>query len=708
MFNESQQRYLVSRLRSIDEMLSEASERLEPAGGRAFATIKPDATPAQRKVLGDYLAQLRFALKRFMLAQQLRDERTPTSGLWSFRTSIEFALIAVEELRPKYWRGYGDVDAESAAAAERFAAELTTLLRRIEGYLVRGEGGGLAARLAELGAAREELKLLRELERIIFSHGLTELRASLEVLVERAASSRFEIAVLGRVSAGKSSLLNWWLGRALLPTGVTPVTAVPTRIVHGDTARARIKTATAAGSSLEVPLEQLDAYVTERGNPGNAKRVLELLVETPAERLRGGICLVDTPGLGSLATSGAAQTLEYLPRCDLGILLVEAGAPVSQEDVDVARAVLDGGSDLLLVVSKADQLSSADLQQALAYVREQFQSRLAIPLSPQPVSCIGAQTRLAAEWFERELAPRLADHHEQASRILRRKIAALRESVIAVLAARLAPKGGKGSGSARGEASSGPGMIERGADITDPAARRERIGQVRSDLERARFQLRDLRMRLTEFAASVAGAAASELARCWLGAARGEEIIAERVARAVARRADEAGHAVARMLTELREELAEALERSGSGSESAEELPRPRGRPMFDSAAIPRLSRYERPGWLPRLSFAAGALARARIRRTMLAALEGRLAAYGEALCHWGMRYLEELEPRFDAAVALCESTERFASDPSLAAEAGSDARRDLELLENWPSDAASRAARPEPLASAGGAASSC
>ena len=143
MFNESQRRYLLSRLLSIEETLSEGVERLAPSEpGRVFSTVSPDASPAQRKVLADYLAQLRFALRRFMFVQQLRDEvRTPGS-LWSFQTAVVFARIAAEELRPKYWRGYGEVDPDSAAAAERIAAELVTLLHRVEEYIAGGEGGG--------------------------------------------------------------------------------------------------------------------------------------------------------------------------------------------------------------------------------------------------------------------------------------------------------------------------------------------------------------------------------------------------------------------------------------------------------------------------------------------------------------------------------------------------------------------------------------
>jgi GTP-binding protein EngB required for normal cell division len=668
MFNENQQRYVISRLHSIDQMLGEAADQLEPTDrGRIFTTVSPDATPEQRKVLGDYLAQVRFALRRFMLTQQLHEERRPRSGLWSFRTTLEFARIAAEELRPRYWRGYGAVHPESAAAAERFAAELATLLRRIEDYLVRGEGGSLATRLSRLAGEQEELKLLRELERIISSYGFTELRAPLEILVDRAASPRFEIAVFGRVSAGKSSLLNWWLNRALLPTGITPVTTVPTRIIQGDRPRIRIKTVSGA---LDVALEHLDEYVTEAGNPANSKQILDILIQVPAERLRGGVCLVDTPGLGSLATAGAVQTLEYLPRCDLGILLLAAGAPLTLEDIDVARALVDSGCDLTVAVSKADQLSNVELEQALAYVRDQFQSALGVAPPIRPVSTLPSHEALALEWFERELAPRLAQHHTGAARVLRRKISVLRESVIAVLTARLAS----------------PSEYRTDSQPAIPV--QESIAQVRSDFEQVRSELLDLRLRLPAFAAHIVDAAATELARCWAEAARGDYAIGERVDKAIAHRADEAGHAVAQLLIALRDAIVRVLEQCGAEQEAVEELARPRGRPIFDLASLPKLRRYDRPLWLPRVPLLLRTLARARARDMILTPVEDQLGRHGEALCHWGMRYLDDLERKFDAGAALREGAERFESDGSWAADKANAARRDVELLRAWPAEA--------------------
>ncbi|MGH8149029.1 MAG: dynamin family protein [Steroidobacteraceae bacterium] len=683
MFNESQQRHLLSRLRDIDERLSEALARLEPVDpGSLFRPVVPDASPAERRILADFLAQVRFALRRFTLTQQLTDSYRPPGGLKSLRTAVVFAEIAAEELRPRYWRGYGEVDPGSAAAAERFAADLTALLRRMEGYVAHGKGGGVAARLGQLSGARDEIALLTHLERIIAAHGLAELRTPLEVLVDRAARPRFEIAVFGRVSAGKSSLLNWWLGQPWLPTGITPVTAVPTYIEHGDTARAHIERA--RGPPIDIPAAEVAPYITEQGHRGAAERIVSVRIEAPSERLEGGIRLVDTPGLGSVATAGVARTLEYLPQCDLGILLMEAGAPVAPDDLDVARALLHGGSEALLVLSKADRLGGPELEQSVAYVKSVFESELSTTFDVRPVSVAAGHTALAERWFEELLAPRLASHAETAAEALKRKTAVLKESVAALLEIRLRKS-----------------PEDLAPDTAAPA--HERIAQVRADLERVRSELLDLRPRAAHLADALAECAAQTLARSWSEAIRGESSLLERVERAIARRADEVGHTVARMLDELRVEMAQIIEQCGLrregprklGAEGARreadlELPEPRGRPVFDTeAALAARPRCAPPRWLPVGFLLARPIARLRVRRVMLAPLQGELRLYGEALQRWGATYLHDLQQRFDAAVAIAEGLARAGADGAMTGAAAQAARCDLERLRQWPASAA-------------------
>ncbi len=667
VFSPNHQRYLFSRFHYIDETLGEAIQALAPTDeGRIFKPLVPDATPAQRKILADYLTQLRFALRKFIEAQDLKEIPRSVSGLWSVRTAVIFAQNAVAELHPEYMRGYGALDAESVSAGERLVAELSTLLKRIGEYLDKGEQGDLASRLAQLDATRDEILLLKELERVITAHGLVELRASIESLTERAAAPRLEIAVFGRVNSGKSSLLNWWLGEPILPTGVIPITAVPTRLVHGAAARARVR---AASSPLrDIPLSELADYVTEAGNPHNAKRVLEVLVEVPSERFGRGITLIDSPGLGSIASAGAAQTLDYLPHCDLGVQLVEAAGALTREDIAVARALLDGGSDVLIALSKADRLSSAELVQAQGYVGDALGSALGVALSIRPISTLPTHSGLASEWFDTEVSPRLRDYRDQAAVALRRKVAVLRETVIAVLGARL---------SSRGKPSARP---------LEAYASEERFSQMLADLARARADLLASADRVRDCTDWLVAGLAKDLAGLWLEEGPGKLPAAEQLRAATARRTAEIGDVISEQLNECREKLRELLARASEESHPAEELPEPRGRPIYDVSTLPALTRSARPRWALGLRSLLLAAARDRIGTQMRAALREQLAVFSAALRLWGGRYLNELAQFLEDARAAARSVHRSgASAPPDAASAGA-MQHDLDLLERWPS----------------------
>jgi GTP-binding protein EngB required for normal cell division len=667
VFPPNHQRYLFSRFHYIDETLGEALQALQPTDeGRLFRPLVPDATPAQRKILADYLAQLRFVLRNFIEAQQLQEIPQNVSGLWSVRSAVIFAQNAVTELRPEYLRGYGALDVESTTAAERLVAELSALLKRIEEYLEKGAHGDLASRLAQLDSTRDEIPLLRELERIITVHGLVELRAPLEAQIERAAAPRFEIAVFGRVNSGKSSLLNWWLGQPVLPTGVVPVTAVLTRIVHGDTARAHVRTA--SGPIRDIALDELPGYVTEVGNPRNAKRILEVLVESPCERLSRGISLVDTPGLGSIASAGAARTLDYLPHCDLGIQLVEATGALDREDIAVARAILDGGSDVVIALSKADRLSSAELEQAQDYIRSAFVSALGVALSVRPISTLQTHAGLASEWFEAEVSPRLETYRERAAIVLKRKVAVLRETVIAVLSARLNSRLSPSSRSA----------VTRSTD--------EQFSQMRADLERARADLLSSADRVRDCTEWLTAGLAKDLARLWLEPAPGGPLPTDgQVRAATARRAAEIGDVIGEQLNDCRMKLRSLRARTSQDPNVEKEFPEPRGRPIYDAGSIPALTNYARPRWALGMRSLLLAAARNRVNTQMRAAVREQLSVYSAALRLWGVRYLDELVQFFDNALAATRDVHRSLAAAALDPEAAVAMRRDLEVLEQWP-----------------------
>jgi GTPase Era involved in 16S rRNA processing len=188
--------------------------------------------------------------------------------------------------------------------------------------------------------------------------------------------------------------------------------------------------------------------VSEELNPGNWKNVTRLVLELPSPRLGQGVVFVDTPGLGSLATAGAAETRAYLPRCDLAVVLVDAAATLTPEDVALIQALHENAITVHVLLSKADLLSEADRERMLAYVAGHIRTELGLDLAVHPVSVMAGHSHLLDSWLEREILPLCHRAQELHQRSLARKTAMLREGVRAALRARLEHAARTGPGSA--------------------------------------------------------------------------------------------------------------------------------------------------------------------------------------------------------------------------------------------------------------------
>jgi hypothetical protein len=98
-------------------------------------------------------------------------------------------------------------------------------------------------------------------------------------LLDRWRARRFVALIVGEFKRGKSTLVNALVGRDLLPTGVPPVTAVPTRVSSGPRARAVARFRN--GTEREIPLDEIRDYVDESRNPRNHRGVASVDVEVP-------------------------------------------------------------------------------------------------------------------------------------------------------------------------------------------------------------------------------------------------------------------------------------------------------------------------------------------------------------------------------------------------------------------------------------------
>jgi GTP-binding protein EngB required for normal cell division len=435
--NESQTQSLLLGCLDIDRRMAEMAALVAQAQDPSpFSAYTNDLSPTEVKVVQDYLARVRETMLAWLKGQGIPVEVRRSSLRWTFQVHLTALQVVVAEMGPEKLRGYGPLDEAGRAAVVQLRQDLDRLFNRPGTYLRQGLGRDLQGRLARLDAAPAQVGTLTLLDQVITRWGLVEFRPLLDQLVSRLEAPRFEIAVFGRVSSGKSSLLNHLAGQDVLPVGVTPITAVPTRLVRGDRPAAVISFAEV--KTRTAPVAELRDYASEEGNPGNRKHVTGILVQLPAPRLREGVVLVDTPGIGSLARAGSTETFAYLPRCDLGVVLIDAASTLTPDDLGLLQALYEAAVPAQVVLSKADLLGPADRQRAADYVREQLRRELNLDLPVHPVSTVGADEALLTRWFGQEIEPLLVRHRALVEMSLGRKAAHLRESVAAALETLLA------------------------------------------------------------------------------------------------------------------------------------------------------------------------------------------------------------------------------------------------------------------------------
>jgi 50S ribosome-binding GTPase len=118
--------------------------------------------------------------------------------------------------------------------------------------------------------------------------------------------SPLTVAVAGRVKAGKSTLVNALLGRAIAPTGVTECTQLVTSFRRG--AADQLSARMTDGTSVELRMDR-GRLPDPLGLPLESIRYLEARLASDA---LDQMVLVDTPGLSTLRSENAERTAAFL------------------------------------------------------------------------------------------------------------------------------------------------------------------------------------------------------------------------------------------------------------------------------------------------------------------------------------------------------------------------------------------------------------
>jgi GTP-binding protein EngB required for normal cell division len=674
--NENHRRSLSVLVRHVAKLLDEIDRLLFAARRPSpFNRLVSDVSPAQAGVIRDYVDKVRRTLLAAAERHRLDVAGSPLDVRHAIDVQATMASIAVEDSRPSRLRGYGALDPSVAEDVDRTCDEVDRALREMQTFVRGGPDEDFAERLSRLGRTAAEPDLLSTVERVLREHGLVEFRPGFAALLARLEEKTFHVAVFGRVSSGKSSLLNALLGAPILPVGVTPVTAVPARVRLGIPALARIRDV--EGRTIEIPLERLPEFASEEGNPGNVKRVARLEVVYPVPGLPEGIELVDTPGIGSLATSGSEEAFAYLPRTDLALLLVDAAASIGPDELGLLRVFKDAAIPVEILLSKADLVDEASRRKLVDYVRTNVAREVGLDVAVAPVSAVASERTLVKEWFERRLRPLFARRKEVTEESARRMAGRLLEGVIAALSVRA-------------------GVGRAGADAAAAAEERRR----------ADARIAETRARVVSDAEALEGrwadvliAAVEDSARRW----ESDEQGSQDARAAIASASDAVSSDIRRRIVASLHELHDALAASASavgpaaadlfhGASAAPDLSR---LPVADVVS-PLPSRFlKRPMLFSLFPTWSAQAALNGLRAEYEKALREVLRVWGFRLRDWAERSVESLARAYHGAVEPFVHEARAGSVPAGAPTAAK-ALADLGALERLRDQPVTLAGIPE------------
>lgn len=196
-------------------------------------------------------------------------------------------------------------------------------------------------------AARQVAEVVTTVAELVAAHTRD---AQIAETVDRRMTRVPVVAVVGRVKAGKSTLVNAVIGRAAAPTDARECTQIPARYVYGSPERCEV--VLRDGERFSVPLEQ---GRMPRELPWAPDLIEHAIVYLQSDPLRD-FTLVDTPGLATTSSAGDA-TWRYLTGVQHDSV-VDALVYVFREtpyldDVEALRVFQPGGG-AIGVLSHAD------------------------------------------------------------------------------------------------------------------------------------------------------------------------------------------------------------------------------------------------------------------------------------------------------------------------------------------------------------------
>ena len=229
---------------------------------------------------------------------------------------------------------------------------------------------GIDVHTQQRNALQQERQIANTLRDCLVTIEGVDIHATTLDQMIAALDELFLLVIVGEFNAGKSALVNALLRAPVLPEGVTPTTAMITKVRYGVQNR-------------QIPIDQ---YTVEQ--------------LYPADFLKD-ISIVDTPGINAVVREHERMTKDFIPRSDLILLVTSADRPFTESERAFLEGIQQWGKKILIVLNKADLYRTpADLNKAMNFIADNCQRLLRFRPEIFPVSVLQAQQSHMAQGHE--------------------------------------------------------------------------------------------------------------------------------------------------------------------------------------------------------------------------------------------------------------------------------------------------------------------
>lgn len=185
----------------------------------------------------------------------------------------------------------------------------------------------------------------------------TDLHNRLRQIRNRILDPAQLVIVVGESKQGKSSLINAVLNAPVCDSGEDVSTAVPTVIRFSDEPTAQLiqhepGQGPDALDRLPVPIEQVHQHTVRAMSDGRPLTRTEIGI--PRAILKGGLVLMDTPGVGSVSSALTSTTLAAVAEADALLMVSDATQELTTHELTFLRQVTALCPNLALVQPKID------------------------------------------------------------------------------------------------------------------------------------------------------------------------------------------------------------------------------------------------------------------------------------------------------------------------------------------------------------------